>query len=108
MLIDEIRRRVGERRVDEDLAERIASEILGAGGWEDALALLSEVAARVLSRVAASWEHPCHCEPQRVAERVKLLYAALAALGQGRVAALAEEACRARARECSLPPSLYT
>ena len=107
-VIDEVKRRVSSRRVDEGLAERLAGEILEGRSWEDALALLAAVSARVLARIAASWEHPCHCDPGRVAERARLLYAALAAVGQESLEALARSACRERGRECSIPPSLYT
>ena len=107
-LVDELRRRISSARVDTHEAERIAREILGDRGWEEALALLAAVATRVLARVAASWEHPCHCDPGRVSQRIRLLYAALAAVSQQEAERLAAEACREASRECRIPSTMYT
>ncbi len=107
-VIDELRRRIASAPVDRREAERLAREILGDRSWEEALALLAAIATRVLARVAASWEHPCHCEPGRVSQRIRLLYAALAAASQQEAERLAAEACREASRECRIPSTMYT
>ncbi len=108
-LLDEVRRRVESVKVDVEEAERIAAEILKNRGWEEALALLASIAARVLARVSASWEHPCHCEPRRVAGRASLLCLVLAQVINSGIESLARSACQERSRDCvARPTSIYT
>ena len=108
LVVDELKKRISSVQVDEEKARRIASEILAEGKPEEALALLASIAARVLVKAAASWEHPCHCSPERVQSRISAMCAAITQLVASYAPSLAREACEERSRECQPAQTLYT